>query len=103
MLRFVNALRRNHAHYRLAVRTAEALVAIHGQVGVERAYAEANRAAENPAVDPEERGHLNLVAQLARVRFLELEATAPEKRCHVYMRWLCRKGQLISGLLAEAR
>lgn len=81
------------------MRTAEALVANHGQSGAERAYHEAVEAARNPDVRSEELGHLDLVAHIARTRFLELERISPEERRFIYMRWLCRKGQIITGAL----
>lgn len=102
MLHIIRTLRRRNAHWRLAIRTAEALVAIHGRAGADRAYAEAMRAEGNPRVGDEERGHLRLVATIARERYLELMRTAPEERTGIYIRWLERRGQMISTLLAEA-
>jgi hypothetical protein len=52
---------------------------------------------------PPKRGHLILVATLARAMYLELERVTPEERTCTYMRWLDRRGQLISTFLAETR
>lgn len=83
------------------MRTAEAMVAIHGRAGADRAYADAVRAAADPAASPEDRGFANLVATFAKARYLEIARTPPEQRGRVYVRWMDRRGQLITGLLAE--
>jgi len=102
MLTFIRGIQRSHEHFWLAVRVAEALVAVHGRAGVERAYAEASRATDDTSVGELERRHLNLVATIARKRFLQLEHTHPDKRRFVYTRWLDRRGQMISVPAGES-